>query len=779
MKTYSYADFYVSANGNDSWSGKYPEPCKDGKDGPFATVTRARDAVRLIKNDAYRNIYVLIRGGEYILGEPVVFTASDSHYDSYKIVYAAYPGETPVFSSDVVIKDWRRADELPGRVFVADLPSLPNGKKRFYTLYEDARLLTRAHSSGFEPASSIPCGDGCFSADEIIFADRNTLHMPPEAMVQWDNPEDVEIFIQPNVGYVTNYLPIKSVDKQNNTITTALPATYPMGRIDKHQFAIGEGSFWIENAPCYLNAPGQWAVNTRTGKVYLIPFGDKPGHVTCPALTEYFLVDGLPQSSVVKGIVFEGLHFTRADRDSITEADIGLQHDWDMWNKANAMVRLRFAEECAVDGCRFYSSGSAGVRLDLHCQCNEISNNLIDYIGGTGILLCGYGPGRVNVNRCNKVTNNHIHHVGELYYHSCGIMVWQSSDNVVANNLLHHLPYDAIVLSGVRPSYFNATGHNRELEGTIRRDEVAKDAQYQQSGSREDIHVQWRRIAPYYHTRRNLIMDNEIFLSMQRMFDGNAIYLSDVGSGNVIRRNYIHHLNGIGMQQAIRTDAFIKDTMITENIVYNCTGGGINVKYFENHVINNIVADIRDIVYENSRGESKRMFIGYISLLEVYEMHRMPPNADLKVYGNIFYKTFPHNPYYRETMVDGKLHEIHLEDTLIDYNLYYDVNAPDKGRARLEYYQGRGADPHGIVADPLFIDIKKGDFRLREDSPALALGFKTIDMSAIGLTNTFVTAYNDIVSQQLGERYADFDTLEEMCERNSSEQLKLEILDNV
>ncbi len=43
------ADFYVSVEGNDQWSGTLPPPGADGKDGPFATLERARDAVRQLR----------------------------------------------------------------------------------------------------------------------------------------------------------------------------------------------------------------------------------------------------------------------------------------------------------------------------------------------------------------------------------------------------------------------------------------------------------------------------------------------------------------------------------------------------------------------------------------------------------------------------------------------------------------------------------------------------------------------------------------------------------
>lgn len=786
LREYIYADFYVSPKGNDSWSGKLSEPNVEGTDGPFATVARARDAVRVLKNDQFRNIYVLIRGGEYRLTEPVVFTGPDSHHESYQVIYAAYPGETPVFSSDVPVTGWKLAENVEGlpesakgKVYEADLPEISGGKKRFYTLYEDGKLLTRAKSPGLEPTRALPNNVGIPDVRELIEVDRKILYYPKGAIRNWDNLEDVEIFIQPNVGYVSNYLPLCQVDEENCTARTSVSATYTMGKVDKHLFAMDGGSFRVENAIDYLTKPGYWTVDTKRKKVYYYPKGDKIGNITFPALTEYFRIDGHERGEIVKGIVLEGLTFTRADREVVTDEDIGLQHDWDMWNKANAMVRFRDAEDCVLRGCHLCNSGSAGVRLDLHCQSNLVEQNLIDYVGGTGILLCGYGPGRVNVNRRNRILNNHIHHCGEFYYQSNGIMVWQSSENIVKNNRLHHLPYDSIVLSGVRPSYFNAKGPVREMAGSIRRNEIPLDVQFRDVDNNLDIHAQWREIAPYYQTRNNLVEENEMFLTMQKMFDGNAIYLSDVGSGNIIRRNYIHHLNGIGMQQGIRTDAFIKDTLITQNIVYNCTGGGINTKYFENHVVNNIVADIRDIVYENSQGETKRMFIGYISLLEVYERSKMPPNASLRVERNIFYKTCPHQPFYRETVVDGKLTQIHIEETDIDRNLYFDEKAADDGASQLEYYHSRGVDAHSLAADPLFYDLKKGDFRLRENSPAFQLGFEEIPCGDMGLTSEFPEQYDRMVRKQLGENYDDFERLERLCETDESGKLQLEILDNV
>lgn len=775
-QTNVFADFYVSTAGNDAWSGKLAEPNMSKTDGPFATIGRAKLAVRLIKKDCYRNIYVLIRGGEYRLSETQVFSPSDSHYDSYQIVYMAYPGENPVFSSDVEITGWQLAKSLKnlppaakGKVYVAPVPNLPEGKLRFYTLYDNGILLTRAKSKGFEPTRVMTGGDGGgVDWKGMMKADRNSLWYPDGILKNWNNLNDIEIFVQPNVGYVTNYLTLASVDEKNGVAQTALPATYPMGKIDKHLHAMDGGSCRVENVIDYLDTPGEWVVNTKEKLVYYWPADGKPGLVTFPALTEYFLVDGLESGDIVRNIAFKGLTFTRGEREVITKTDIGLQHEWDMWNKANAMLRFRDVEYCEVSNCRFTNSAGAAVRFDLHAQSNTIKNNLIDYVGGTGILLCGYGPGKLNVNRSNRILNNQIHHCGEFYYQSNGIMIWQSGDNIIKNNKLHHLPYDAIVLSGTRPMFFLLKGENREQVGTLRTGEIAAEALYQDDTTTYNFNnfiffSLWPKVAPYYHTRNNIIEDNEVFLVMQKCFDGNAIYLSDVGDGNEIRRNYIHHLNGVGMQQAIRTDAFLKYTTVAENVIYNCNGGGINLKYYENNAYNNIIADIHDIVYENSAGKTNRMFIGYFSIMDVFTRDKMPPYTACNIQNNIFYKVASHNTFYRQGSVKGKLTELKIEECNIDKNLYFDVNLNDHGQAAVEYYRTRGADKNSIVADPLFRDIKNGDFRLKENSPAYQLGFKDIDVKRIGTNSDFPVRFKEIVKNQLGNEYDNFNRLEEMC----------------
>ncbi|MEI6820280.1 MAG: PDZ domain-containing protein, partial [Verrucomicrobiota bacterium] len=58
----------------------------------------------------------------------------------------------------------------------------------------------------------------------------------------------------------------------------------------------------------------------------------------------------------------------------------------------------------------------------------------------------------------------------------------------------------------------------------------------------------------------------------------------------------------------------------------------------------------------------------------------------------------------------------------------------------LKEAQDKGWDANSLVGDPMFIDPAKGDFRVREDSPALKLGFKNFSMDRFGVKKTSLKA---------------------------------------
>ena len=107
-------EFYVSPWGNDSNRGT--------KEKPLKTLAAARDKVRTIKKDG--DITVYFRDGFYYFAKPVKLTIKDSGSENRKIKYCAYPGERPVFTSGVQVKDWKKITSSE-----AAYKALPEGAK--------------------------------------------------------------------------------------------------------------------------------------------------------------------------------------------------------------------------------------------------------------------------------------------------------------------------------------------------------------------------------------------------------------------------------------------------------------------------------------------------------------------------------------------------------------------------------------------------------------------------------------------------------------------------
>ena len=685
------ADFYVSPAGSDAWSGQLALPTADGSDGPFATLARARDAVRELKETKSTDIVVHLRGGTYRVDQTIVFGLEDSGEGDATITYAAYPNERPILSAGTPIENWTRVtSELPrlpaaaqGNVWVADVST------RFLTLYDEEGMLPRAQSELIHP---LPGGT------------LTEARLPVGRLQDWSNVEDVEILVRPTRDWVVNMLPLESVDAQAGVARTAIEATY----------AIVRHGVWIENVLEELDQPGEWVLNTQEGKVYLWPRNEST--VVAPQLLELIRVEGVidkagPTDKPVRNLHFRGLTFKHGERYTLTHDDAGLQHDWDMHDKNNALVRLRGTENCVIEACHFLHSGSGAIRVDLHGIGNEISSNHIEYMGGGGILLCGYGPGTKDVNKQNIVHNNYIHHVGEIYWHSPGIFLWQSGENRVTNNLIHDTNYIGLILSGCVIRFFDLPDQ-REQVRAIRRHEVGELPEDYQASD----------VEPFLHSRGNLIENNEIHHVMKKLGDGNGIYIRGAGAGNVIRRNYVHHLvAATPKQSAIRTDGGQRDTLIAENIMFLCKSQGITLK-LNNRAENNIIADVI-----SPRGV-------YLKVIE-------GPSTGAANLRNIYYSTHADATFIVEPSEGtGRVGEdsrgrvkARMQDMDSDRKIYFCKEDTSLGEETLARLQGKGVDVLSRAVDPLFMDPENGDFRFKPGSPDWEMGIKEIDVSAIGL----------------------------------------------
>jgi hypothetical protein len=362
-------------------------------------------------------------------------------------------------------------------------------------------------------------------------------------------------------------------------------------------------------------------------------------------------------------------------------------------------VYLENAEDITIDGCRFQQIGGYALyTIGRGVRRLGVTNNLIQSIGGTAVEINGTGD-FPNESNHHQILNNHIHHTGMVVPSARGIMIFMSSHNRIANNLLHDIPKGAIGLGGL---------------GII-----------EQPG-----------------TSDNVVEFNEIHSVLQDSQDMGPIYFGGAGPDNVIHNNYLHDIFGLfSFHGCIYMDQGTRGFTITNNLVERIgrQGGGkisglIDAADIETSIRNNFLVD-------NNVELSSAIFPREYSIeeqsAETNTAASTPPN-DIDVIGNIFYNN------------DGPIYSFRFgrEDSWLresDYNLFYSdrdfyrvIGIP--GVVTLSDWQaleeGR-FDQHSLIADLLFLDPGAGDYRLRFDSPAYSLGIEDINQAAIGLTADF------------------------------------------
>src|SRR5262249_28941508 len=387
------AEFVVATTGSDE------NPGTEAK--PFATLARARDAVRKQNADGKRQatVTVLVRGGNYVLKDCLVFGPEDSGTAEQRIVYAAYPSEKPVVSGGREVTGWKKGE---GKRWTAKLPTGPSRPWRFTQLFVDGKRQTRAR---------LPDTDDWHKWWRAAGPSSETaFRFPDKTLRAWPNIDDVDVNLIPQYTWQNQIVPLKSVDAGVRTATLACPLP---------AYSVTPGSpFRVENIPEGLTRPGTWALDTQTGIVTLWPEDGVDlarAVVTAPALPVLVRCIGSEEDDrLVRGLVFRGLAFTQTDRGPLHERD---PKDTGTLDTNDCAGPLDGGEDCAIEDCRFVETGGYGMRLRHAAKGNRVTGCEFAGCGGGGVLLTGYGPGTRDVNRGNVVAGNYVHHCGAFHWH--------------------------------------------------------------------------------------------------------------------------------------------------------------------------------------------------------------------------------------------------------------------------------------------------------------------------------------------------------------------------
>jgi hypothetical protein len=241
----------------------------------------------------------------------------------------------------------------------------------------------------------------------------------------------------------------------------------------------------------------------------------------------------------------------------------------------------------------------------------------------------------------------------------------------------------------------------RSSHNTVARNEIS-DFRY------TGISVGWSWGYAESSANHNVIEYNHIHhIGLGQLNDMGGIYTLGVSPGTVLRGNVIHDVvshprlyGGWGLY----TDEGSTGIILENNFVYNTTTGGFHQHYGRDNLVrNNVFAYSHGPQIIRSREEDHNSFH--------FERNIVYFNN-----GQLFGSTWKNNQW------------------TLDHNVYWDTSgAPITARGRsLDAWRDAGHDRHSIVADPGFDLLEAGNFRLKPDSPALALGFQPFDPTQAG-----------------------------------------------
>ncbi len=222
------------------------------------------------------------------------------------------------------------------------------------------------------------------------------------------------------------------------------------------------------------------------------------------------------------------------------------------------------------------------------------------------------------------------------------------------------------------------------------------------------ISVGWRWGYAASLAKRNIITHNRVHhIGWAVLSDMGGIYTLGPSEGTRITDNVFHDIyaytyGGWGLY----TDEGSTGIVMENNLVYNVKTGGFHQHYGKENIIrNNILA---------------------FSMLYQVQATRVEEHLSFTFENNIVY-------YKTGQLLSGPWTKVRVN---MDNNCYFNPDSSNHSFAGLDFEKWRqttGHDKNSIIADPGFIDPDNGDFRLKDDSPALKIGFKPFDYSKAGV----------------------------------------------
>jgi len=530
------ATYYVAPNGNDTNPGTITSP--------FRTLQRARDVVRTANANMTGDIYVYLRGGNYPVSSTIEFGPGDSGTNGFRVIYSAYPSETPVLEGGVQVTGWTQHS---GNIWKAPLDRA-NKLRALYVNEKRAFMASKTiNSAGCYGTYNVTAGQASWaweSGSQCEGARYSLADFPAIAR----NQDDIEI--ETATTWTTAIVGVRQVATSADGANRVALFQQPGAAIAQGAFngnAQVGGSHKVMNAFEFLDTPGEFFFDKTSRTLYYFKAAsDNMATATVFApnnVVTVLRIAGTSTTSHARNITFSGLTVQHSDWNLFTVAGSAFKQAQQgnlgalAYAKGNfhvyyyrnvdvtpGIIHIQNADGILLQRNRIQHTGADGINMVNDVQSSQLIGNYTNDVAGSAITVGHpqhvyigdhtstnrekYPPQVEGLSRNIDIKNNYIYDSAVLFNGHNPISAYFADTLTVQRNRIEKAPWAGITLGW---GWWNFDGS---------------------AGS----------IAPNRPTttaRNNNISFNHIIDTVQRLSDTAPIYTLGSQPGTTITNNYL------------------------------------------------------------------------------------------------------------------------------------------------------------------------------------------------------------------------------------------------
>lgn len=524
------AEIWVSPKGNNANAGTKEKPLAD----IGLALRKARELRRLADPSITKGISIILKGGVYSLSEPLFIRPEDSGTAESPTIFKAAPGETPVLSGGITIRNWQKAianiaglpAEAQGKVWVANAPEIWDDVVDFRQLWVNNVKAVRSRDVKIGTMNRI-----------LSWNHKEETCWIPKPSADISKAKGMEMLI--HQWWAIANLRVKSVETQGDS--AKLSFYQPESRVQsEHPWpapwiskTTGNSAFFLSNAIEFLNEPGEWYLDKRNRKIYYWPRQKEnltSATVTVPYLETLVKMQGTIDNPVsyvsFKGISFQHSSWLRPSKEGHVPHQAGMYmldayklkipgtpDKKGMENQAwvgrpAAAVEVSFSNNTAFEACRFEHMASTGLDYKRGNLNDRIKGNLFKDIGGSAIIVGVFSDEATEVHLPYNPTDERD----------------VSTNTLVSNNLITDVTNEDWGSIGI------AAGYVKNIN--IEHNDISEI-------SYTGISMGWGWTRTVNTMRNNRIVANKIHRYAKHMYDVSSIYTLSTQPASLIAENYI------------------------------------------------------------------------------------------------------------------------------------------------------------------------------------------------------------------------------------------------